>query len=344
MNLFTKRLGLVLAGVVGVGAIASLAIGASFALFTASGPAQSQTFAAGTVFFGTGSGPGANLVTAHLGGLAPGDIYCGMGGKNGDATFNPVSTPAENLAAGYTGLDCNSAAGVAGMAAPATFSEGGYYQVNYSGSLKAFIGLNVTATSTSACNADGTAPASTTLSNEGYSSAAIANIDAMCATNAGLPFAQRIGTEPIWEGDNSNCLSNNPCGGPPATLMMASDAYGPDANNFTTVAPPAHTLATCTDYASGAQQNSCTWSNTGSPFLFDYVTQGSYTSPWSAGDSEPLYLIVAIPSNVIPPTSPNNPAPFTNQMQGSAISLTLSATAVQSANNTNANGGPISWS
>ena len=49
MNLFTKRFALVLGGVIGVGAIAALAIGASFALFSATSPGGSQTFQAGTV-------------------------------------------------------------------------------------------------------------------------------------------------------------------------------------------------------------------------------------------------------------------------------------------------------
>lgn len=303
MNLVTKRLGLVLAGVVGVGAIASLAIGASFALFTASGPAQSQTFAAGTVFFSSGTGQGANstLVTENLGGLAPGDIYCGNGGLGN---------------AGTPGLDCTDIAGlIQGWPGngPNNFGQGGYYQVNYGGSLPGFVGLSVKITSTSACNANGTAPVG-----------ASANIAALCATNLGLPFSQMIGTEPIWNGTSANDHIGS-------TVLMASNTAGP--NSFTELNPSAHNAAVCTDYNSGAQQNTCTWSTGATPDMFAYVGGGTYVSPWTSGDSEPLYLIVAIPPNEQPGTTTNNPAPFTNQTQGSGISLTLNATAVQAAHN-----------
>lgn len=49
MNLLTKRLGLVLAGLLGIGAIASLAIGASYALFSSTPGSQQTQFTAGTV-------------------------------------------------------------------------------------------------------------------------------------------------------------------------------------------------------------------------------------------------------------------------------------------------------
>ena len=49
MNLFTKRVGLLLSAVVGVGAIAALSIGASFSLFSATSPGVSTTFTAGTI-------------------------------------------------------------------------------------------------------------------------------------------------------------------------------------------------------------------------------------------------------------------------------------------------------
>jgi predicted ribosomally synthesized peptide with SipW-like signal peptide len=70
MNLFTKRLGLVLAGVVGVGAIAALAIGASFALFNAQLTAPPQTFTAGTVSL---YAPTSATCTTNVGNMEPGD-------------------------------------------------------------------------------------------------------------------------------------------------------------------------------------------------------------------------------------------------------------------------------
>ena len=69
MNLFTKRFGLVLAGVVGVGAIAALAVGASFALFTSTANGPSQTFTAGTVRLNTT----ATGTCTGISNLEPGD-------------------------------------------------------------------------------------------------------------------------------------------------------------------------------------------------------------------------------------------------------------------------------
>ena len=68
MNLRIKRAALLGAAVIGTGAIASLATGASFALFSATGNAQSNTFAAGTVSLGS-----ATSVPIDLGNMAPGD-------------------------------------------------------------------------------------------------------------------------------------------------------------------------------------------------------------------------------------------------------------------------------
>lgn len=56
MNLFTKRLALLSAAVVGTGAIASVATGATFALFSSSATTNlSQTYNAGTVTLPVGS-------------------------------------------------------------------------------------------------------------------------------------------------------------------------------------------------------------------------------------------------------------------------------------------------
>ncbi len=70
MNLFTKRFGLVLGGVVGVGAIAALAIGASFALFTSTATGGTQTFTAGTVNL---YNPITETCTANVSNMEPGD-------------------------------------------------------------------------------------------------------------------------------------------------------------------------------------------------------------------------------------------------------------------------------
>ena len=70
MNLFTKRFGLVLAGVVGVGAVAALAIGASFALFTAQTSTGPQTFTAGSVSF---NGTSFGSCSTDIASMEPGD-------------------------------------------------------------------------------------------------------------------------------------------------------------------------------------------------------------------------------------------------------------------------------
>jgi hypothetical protein len=70
MNLFSKRFGLVLAGVVGVGAIAALVMGASFALFTSTANGPSHTFTAGTVTLGSTA---TGTCTTDTTNMEPGD-------------------------------------------------------------------------------------------------------------------------------------------------------------------------------------------------------------------------------------------------------------------------------
>jgi hypothetical protein len=70
MNLFTKRIGLLLSAVVGVGAIAALSIGASFSLFSATQPGGSQTFTAGTVSM---YAPTSATCNTTVGTMEPGD-------------------------------------------------------------------------------------------------------------------------------------------------------------------------------------------------------------------------------------------------------------------------------
>ncbi len=244
MNLFTKRLGLVLAGVVGVGAIASLAMGASFALFSSTAPTQSQTFAAGTVYFGSGSGGVSNL-TIETGGLAPGDIYCGNGGPSNDSA----------------GLGCPS---------PSWFTppygSGGFYQINYAGSLNAFVGLDVTITSTAACTTTGGAPAGATPA-----------VAAFCDSNGPTGTA---GTQPIWTGNSST------------TVLLAT---GSDQSGFVNLDPSG--AATCGTNSSN--QNYCTFTST-LPNLLQYCSGSPTvcTTVWTAGDSEELGLIVEVAPTV----------------------------------------------
>ncbi|MGC1184751.1 MAG: hypothetical protein WBA31_06315 [Candidatus Dormiibacterota bacterium] len=111
MNLATKRFGLVLAGVVTVGAIGSLALGASFALFSSNVASAPNSFAAGTVTLGPNTTTG--YVTCTETNLAAGDSSAGYPGGN---QVDPT---------------CDSSA-------------------VYSGSLNAYIGAQISFTSTSA--------------------------------------------------------------------------------------------------------------------------------------------------------------------------------------------------
>ncbi|MGC1910016.1 MAG: hypothetical protein WA809_10520 [Candidatus Dormiibacterota bacterium] len=109
MNLFTKRFGLVLAGVVGVGAIASLAIGASFALFSNTSAISPITFSAGTVndlspAYGTcplsytnlaPGDSGSCTMTVTYGGSLP--AYIGVQGMLSNETAGPNAGSASGL-------------------------------------------------------------------------------------------------------------------------------------------------------------------------------------------------------------------------------------------------------
>jgi hypothetical protein len=119
MNLFTKRFGLVLAGVIGVGAIATLAMGASFALFSAQSQSGTKTFAAGTVKFNTDQSSTYSVCSETN--LEPGDSSTGYVGANvlDSGNHDPLLTP------------CT-------------------FYGEYTGSLSAYVGLDITVTSTSA--------------------------------------------------------------------------------------------------------------------------------------------------------------------------------------------------
>ena len=103
MNLFTKRFGLVLAGVVGVGAVASLAMGASFALFSSNVTGAANTFSAGTVTLAANSDAST---TCNVGPMSPGDSSTGypLGiGNNTDPTCVAAVNYTGNLGA-YIGV------------------------------------------------------------------------------------------------------------------------------------------------------------------------------------------------------------------------------------------------
>ena len=119
MNLFTKRFGLVLAGVIGVGAIATLAMGASFALFSAQSGSGTKTFAAGTVKFSTDQSSTTSVCTETN--LEPGDS-----------------------STGYVGANVLDSGNHSPALLPCTFYG------EYTGSLSAYVGLDITVTSSSA--------------------------------------------------------------------------------------------------------------------------------------------------------------------------------------------------
>jgi predicted ribosomally synthesized peptide with SipW-like signal peptide len=125
MNLFTKRLGLLMSGVVGVGVIATLATGASFALFSSTADGSANTFTAGTVVLATDATATAPCDQVNL---APGDSSVNF--KTNDGSPNPGSRTLASCTAG----------------------------VDYTGSLGAFIGVYYTFSSSSGLGVAGGLP------------------------------------------------------------------------------------------------------------------------------------------------------------------------------------------
>lgn len=115
MNLFTKRLALLSAAVIGTGAIASVATGATFALFSSSAATNlSQTYSAGTVTLG-----GSTTDAVTLSNIVPGDCS-----YQGSGPYSWTIAPCDNLD--------NTAS----------------YTLNYSGKAPAFVGVDLTFTAT----------------------------------------------------------------------------------------------------------------------------------------------------------------------------------------------------
>lgn len=127
MNLFTKRFGLVLAGVVGVGAVATLAMGASLAMFSSTVAPKTTTYNAGTL----------TLSPAY---------------PNGDA----MSCTYSNLVPGYTNTPATQTSpgtcGTTNAQGNGSNANGMYTLVlsNAASEVPAFVGVDLTITSTAA--------------------------------------------------------------------------------------------------------------------------------------------------------------------------------------------------
>lgn len=132
MNLFTKRLALLSAAVVGTGAIASVATGATFALFSSSATTNlSQTYNAGTVTFAGGVTDDVTLSN-----IVPGDCS-----YNGTAPYTWTSLYYSGTP--LCGDDLGSTAS---------------YTLTYSGSAPAFVGVDLTISATAAATPSGADP------------------------------------------------------------------------------------------------------------------------------------------------------------------------------------------
>lgn len=97
MSLFSRRLGLLGAGVVGVGAIAALTVGASFSLFTAqAGPART-VFTAGTVSLNSPASVSCPVQNLEPGDSGTCDFTVNYGGSL-PAYIGAIATPSGTLA------------------------------------------------------------------------------------------------------------------------------------------------------------------------------------------------------------------------------------------------------
>ncbi|MGD0833004.1 MAG: TasA family protein [Candidatus Dormibacteria bacterium] len=124
MNLFTKRAALLGAAIIGTGAIASLTTGATFALFSASATTDlTQTYAAGTVSLSSSA-----THSVSLSNLVPGDCS-----YQGNAPYTWTSLY-------YSGTPLCGA----------DLGNTDTYVLTYTGSAPAFVGVDLTFSSTAA--------------------------------------------------------------------------------------------------------------------------------------------------------------------------------------------------
>lgn len=286
MNLFTKRLGLVLAGVIGVGAIASLAVGASFALFSSTSGSNVATFSAGTVSFNTNQASAPTTCTETN--LAPGDSSTG---------YNPTGLFALLGKGNQTDPPCSIGA-------------------EYTGSLDAWIGLDVSVTSTSApgyfyspVNLTGLTGPAECEANPGTGGGFICDNYALINNTDGLAAIEQF---EIKASDTS--------GGPPGSA--------PSNTTVTDI----NLVPTCsysgTQFTSNFVQT-CTFQT---PTPVEIATASGETTPGQVASQVADQLDYFLPNLA------------GNGYQGASASITESFVAVQYANNNNGHGGPISWS
>ncbi|MGH9070430.1 MAG: SipW-dependent-type signal peptide-containing protein [Acidimicrobiales bacterium] len=279
MNLFTKRLGLVLAGVVGVGAIASLAIGASFALFTSSAPTQNNTFAAGTLAL-TACGTSTNHPgeTTSEDGTNAGTVPSNCAGSATITKTFPGVQPGDTDTS-YYALQLDSS------------SVPAFVEVNLSWSSKAVTsaadGGSGCATTVTDCTAPGSEPflfadPNTTLS----------------ATDEDLSAGSSTGKyQELWYGPGT-------AAGNPVTTCSATSGYWICSGTVTEVEV----------YDNQNPTTAASWS-----------ADNSHAT-WTPGDSQSLTLTVHIPSSA------------GNGIQGVSATISITGSAVQSANNTDTAG------
>ncbi|MGH7643900.1 MAG: hypothetical protein ACREN7_02070 [Candidatus Dormibacteria bacterium] len=256
MNLFTKRLGLVLAGVVGVGAIASLAIGASFALFTGTAPQQSNTFTAGTL-----------ALTA-----------CGVSTYHGGETTTEDGTTPGTVPSNCADSTSTITSTVSGLE-PGDTKSTNYVLQLASGSEPAFVEVNISWTSTA-----------TTLAANGGTGCAT---DVSDCTNAGSQPLFYTGAYGDTLSSNDNDLAGNTSSNEYQELWAVFDNQTPFDNTCAVNTSGASTGDwTCSGTASDIEvfDNQNPYGGTSTDWW-----QGASSPIWTAGDSQPLILTTSIP-------------------------------------------------
>lgn len=221
MNLFTKRFGLVLAGVIGVGAVASLAMGASFALFSSTATTQNNSVTAGAL-----------SVTE---------------GADSTAVFNtPVLEPGPR-----NGVDTQAL---------------GSYDLDYTGTINGFVGLDFTITSTAS---------------------------QACTGLPGGDVGGSVSTADLNDCTNSGSLPLFLSGGTDGVTLTVNENGSTTPNN--SVITDSELLSDTTCSASGSSVVTCTATINDIELPSSQITTSTSDGEWTNGQSISLGLNIWLP-------------------------------------------------
>ena len=274
-----KRVALLCAGLGATGAVSAFSFGATSAQFTSNADPQNNVITAGTITLSSTAGGSAPL-SIPVSGLVPGDVYCTPSSTSGNCPANPTG-------------------------------PGGIYNLVYTGSSPAFVGLDMHVTS-SAPNPCPAAPAGT-YNNSG-ASPTLASVVALC-TGAG-----HLGQLPLFDGSagSLDLTADERATGAFGKMLYQDSQF----DHTATCTVDSNHYMTCTSdipnilVPSGPNNDG---HGVGTPFNGEQ---------WVNGDSDALNLAVSLPSTA------------GNEYQGSTATITLTGHAVQFNNNNGGTGAP----